>query len=178
MNDGRGQKNSNRSTSCAESLQRKNAGTRVQADARCSTCMRTSFLGVVGCNPTNERQRTQRVESMTHPTSGIEALGGISETLDADSTMTLPDHSTRRDIQRREKRRGAVASLAGREAVHTFWMRFAIDVAFVDSSGIVKRVVEGLRIPRRVSQERRAASRRSRLPDGRARPPSALGSIA
>ena len=29
-------------------------------------------------------------------------------------------------------------------AVHTFWMRFAIDVAFVDSSGTVKKVVEGL----------------------------------
>jgi uncharacterized protein len=29
-------------------------------------------------------------------------------------------------------------------AVHTFWMRFSIDVAFVDSSGIVKKVVEDL----------------------------------
>ena len=29
-------------------------------------------------------------------------------------------------------------------AVHTFWMRFPIDVAFVDSSGIVKKVVEDL----------------------------------
>ena len=29
-------------------------------------------------------------------------------------------------------------------AVHTFWMRFTIDVAFVDSSGTVKKVVEGL----------------------------------
>jgi len=29
-------------------------------------------------------------------------------------------------------------------AVHTFWMRFAIDVAFVDSSGTVKKIVEGL----------------------------------
>jgi uncharacterized membrane protein (UPF0127 family) len=29
-------------------------------------------------------------------------------------------------------------------AVHTFWMRFAIDVAFVDASGTVKKVVEGL----------------------------------
>jgi uncharacterized membrane protein (UPF0127 family) len=29
-------------------------------------------------------------------------------------------------------------------AVHTFWMRFAIDVAFVDSSGVVKKVVEDL----------------------------------
>jgi uncharacterized membrane protein (UPF0127 family) len=29
-------------------------------------------------------------------------------------------------------------------AVHTFWMRFSIDVAFVDSSGTVKKVVEGL----------------------------------
>lgn len=30
-------------------------------------------------------------------------------------------------------------------AVHTFWMRFSIDVAFVDSAGIVKKVVEDLR---------------------------------
>jgi uncharacterized protein len=29
-------------------------------------------------------------------------------------------------------------------AVHTFWMRFPIDVAFIDSSGTVKKVVEGL----------------------------------
>jgi len=29
-------------------------------------------------------------------------------------------------------------------AVHTFWMRFAIDIAFVDSSGTVKKVVEAL----------------------------------
>ena len=29
-------------------------------------------------------------------------------------------------------------------AVHTFWMRFPIDVAFVDSAGIVKKVVEDL----------------------------------
>jgi uncharacterized membrane protein (UPF0127 family) len=29
-------------------------------------------------------------------------------------------------------------------AVHTFWMRFPIDVAFVDASGVVKKVVEGL----------------------------------
>jgi uncharacterized membrane protein (UPF0127 family) len=29
-------------------------------------------------------------------------------------------------------------------AVHTFWMRFPIDVAFVDSSGTVKKVVESL----------------------------------
>lgn len=29
-------------------------------------------------------------------------------------------------------------------AVHTFWMRFPIDVAFVDSSGVVKKVVEDL----------------------------------
>jgi uncharacterized membrane protein (UPF0127 family) len=35
-------------------------------------------------------------------------------------------------------------------AVHTFWMRFAIDVAFVDSSGTVKKVVEGL-IPWRIA---------------------------
>jgi uncharacterized membrane protein (UPF0127 family) len=35
-------------------------------------------------------------------------------------------------------------------AVHTFWMRFAIDVAFVDSSGTVKKIVEGL-IPWRIA---------------------------
>jgi uncharacterized membrane protein (UPF0127 family) len=29
-------------------------------------------------------------------------------------------------------------------AVHTFWMRFAIDVVFVDSSGTVKKIVEEL----------------------------------
>lgn len=29
-------------------------------------------------------------------------------------------------------------------AVHTFWMRFPIDVAFVDSSGTVRKVVEAL----------------------------------
>jgi uncharacterized protein len=30
-------------------------------------------------------------------------------------------------------------------AVHTFWMRFPIDIAFVNSSGIVKKIVRGLR---------------------------------
>ena len=30
-------------------------------------------------------------------------------------------------------------------AVHTFWMRFPIDVVFVDSSGTVKKIVEELR---------------------------------
>jgi uncharacterized membrane protein (UPF0127 family) len=29
-------------------------------------------------------------------------------------------------------------------AVHTFWMRFPIDVVFVDSSGTVKKIVEDL----------------------------------
>jgi uncharacterized membrane protein (UPF0127 family) len=29
-------------------------------------------------------------------------------------------------------------------AVHTFWMRFPIDIAFVDSSGTVRKVVGGL----------------------------------
>jgi uncharacterized membrane protein (UPF0127 family) len=29
-------------------------------------------------------------------------------------------------------------------AVHTFWMRFPIDVVFVDSSGTVKKIVAGL----------------------------------
>ena len=29
-------------------------------------------------------------------------------------------------------------------AVHTFWMRFPIDVVFVDSSGTVKKIVEEL----------------------------------
>jgi uncharacterized membrane protein (UPF0127 family) len=29
-------------------------------------------------------------------------------------------------------------------AVHTFWMRFPIDVAFVDSTGQVKKIVEDL----------------------------------
>ena len=35
-------------------------------------------------------------------------------------------------------------------AVHTFWMRFTIDVAFIDSSGTVKKVVEGL-VPWRIA---------------------------
>jgi uncharacterized membrane protein (UPF0127 family) len=30
-------------------------------------------------------------------------------------------------------------------AVHTFWMRFAIDIAFVDKSGVVKKIVRDLR---------------------------------
>jgi uncharacterized protein len=35
-------------------------------------------------------------------------------------------------------------------AVHTFWMRFAIDIAFVDSTGTVKKIVEAL-VPWRMS---------------------------
>jgi uncharacterized membrane protein (UPF0127 family) len=54
-----------------------------------------------------------------------------------------------------ERRKGLLGrdSMAARSAlvitrcnaVHTFWMRFAIDIAFVDKSGVVKKIVRNLR---------------------------------
>ncbi|MGI8749336.1 MAG: DUF192 domain-containing protein [Thermoleophilaceae bacterium] len=47
--------------------------------------------------------------------------------------------------------------IPGCESVHTAWMRFSIDAAFLDSSGAVVRVAEGVR-PWRMAWCREAAA--------------------
>ena len=52
---------------------------------------------------------------------------------------------------------GCALLIPGCDSVHTAWMRFPTDVAFLDASGGVLRVVEGLR-PWRMAWCRHAAA--------------------
>jgi uncharacterized membrane protein (UPF0127 family) len=52
---------------------------------------------------------------------------------------------------------GAALVITPCNAVHTFGMRFPIDVAFVDASGVVRKVVRGL-APWRIALSPRAAA--------------------
>ena len=59
--------------------------------------------------------------------------------------LALTSAERRRGLLGRDSMASASALVITRcNAVHTFRMRFAIDIAFVDSSGIVKKIVRGL----------------------------------
>jgi uncharacterized membrane protein (UPF0127 family) len=73
----------------------------------------------------------------------MNARSGVMLASDVELAMTSAER--RRGLLGRDAMAPYSALIITRcAAVHTFWMRFPIDVAFVDSSGRVKKVVEGL----------------------------------
>ena len=73
-------------------------------------------------------------------------LNARTETALADSVELATTSAERRKglLGRDAMTPGSALVITRCNAVHTFWMRFPIDVAFVDSAGIVKKVVEDL----------------------------------